>query len=56
MGDSSGDNTAFVRGVTADQELMDTDVYGEYSCKGKCNRRFLRSYMRTDKKKISQLH
>ena len=33
MGDSSGGNTAFIAGVTADQELMDTDVYGEYSCK-----------------------
>ena len=29
MGDSSGGNTAFIAGVTADQELMDTDVYGE---------------------------
>lgn len=33
MGDSSGGNTAFLAGVTADQNLMDTDVYGEYSCK-----------------------
>ncbi len=35
MGDSSGGNTAFLAGVTADQDLMDTDVYGEYSCKVK---------------------
>lgn len=35
MGDSSGGNTAFIAGVTADQDLMDTDVYGEYSSKVK---------------------
>ena len=35
MGDSSGGNTAFLAGVTSDQDLMDTDVYGEYSCKVK---------------------
>lgn len=33
MGDSSGGNTAFIAGVTAGQDMFDTDVYGEYSCK-----------------------
>lgn len=35
MGDSSGGHTAVMAGVTADQELFDTDVYGEFSCKVK---------------------
>ena len=32
MGDSSGGHTAVMAGVTADQEILDTDVYGEVSC------------------------
>lgn len=35
MGDSSGGNTAFIAAFTADENQMDTDVYGEYSCKVK---------------------
>ena len=35
MGDSSGGNTAFLAAFTADEDCMDTDVYGEYSCKVK---------------------
>ena len=35
MGDSSGGNTAVNAAFTADMPCMDTDVYGEYSCKVK---------------------
>lgn len=33
MGDSSGGNTAFITAFTADMDLLDPDVYKEYSCK-----------------------
>lgn len=33
MGDSSGGHTAFMAAFTADWDCMDTDVYGEYSCR-----------------------
>lgn len=32
MGDSSGGHTAVMAGITADQDILDTDVYGEFSC------------------------
>ncbi len=32
MGDSSGGHTAVLAGITADQDVLDTDVYGEFSC------------------------
>lgn len=32
MGDSSGGHTAVMAGITADQDVLDTDVYGEFSC------------------------
>lgn len=35
MGDSSGGHTAFLAGVTADQKILDTEDYGEFSCKVK---------------------
>lgn len=35
MGDSSGGHTAVMAAFTADEDIMDTDVYGEYSCKVK---------------------
>lgn len=33
MGDSSGGHTAFTAAFTADEDQLDTPVYGEYSCK-----------------------
>ncbi len=35
MGDSSGGHTAFLAGITADQEILDTADYGDFSCKVK---------------------
>ena len=35
MGDSSGGHTAFLAAFTADEDVMDTDVYSGYSCKVK---------------------
>lgn len=35
MGDSSGGHTAFIAAFTADEDLFDTNVYEEYSCKVK---------------------
>lgn len=32
MGDSSGGHTAFMAGITASQDIFDTDVYKDYSC------------------------
>lgn len=32
-GDSSGGHTAVMAGLTPDEPLLDTDLYGEYSCK-----------------------
>lgn len=32
MGDSSGGHTAVMAGITADQDILDTDVYKEFSC------------------------
>ncbi len=32
MGDSSGGHTAVMAGITADQDILDTDMYGEFSC------------------------
>lgn len=35
MGDSSGGHTALGAGMTADEPILDTDVYGDVSCKVK---------------------
>ena len=50
MGDSSGGNTAFIAGVRsgADGHRCIWRIF----LQGKCNRRFLRSYMRTDKRRF----
>lgn len=33
MGDSSGGHTSVIASFTADEDILDTDVYGEFSCK-----------------------
>ena len=35
MGDSSGGNTAVLAGITAGQDILDTEDYNEYSCEVK---------------------
>lgn len=35
MGDSSGGHTAMMAALTADEDILDTDVYKEFSCKVK---------------------
>lgn len=52
MGDSSGGNTAFIAGGYGRSGADGHRCIWRIFLQGKCNRRFLRSYMRTDKRRF----